>query len=475
LANRIDPMSLGARLSGKEKIPDEKELLEAVEAQIRELLQPVLAKHAGSGSGPADENWYWAALALLDRQYYPKVRKWLARLDEKNGWSSLVEETSEEADTRFAEHVEGFLTVMGGKHSLGRMPQDLVEVLARVALASPAVTALRAMMRICDHSEPSRGLVIAAAEVGMAFRSLFNIPETITLIRWLRAGDDSSYWRSVLDYCLSGNLQAVMDEYTHVLRESLGLMNVDASSAAVEIGQEIASALSLRTASLEFDEIKALQNQVELTKRRMRCRFALQFTDVRSEDGKVETRRDQVRIAFNSPFQPFVLATTSIGQEGLDFHQYCHEIYHWNLPANPIDLEQREGRIHRYKGHVIRRNVAAEFPLQALNSQARELTDPWAILFALAKQARPGHSDLVPYWIFEPNGRGHKVLRYVPSLPLSRDVGHLENLRRTIVAYRMVLGQPRQEDLVNYLSRRLGRDVTSEELLRYRIDLSPAT
>ena len=65
-----------------------------------------------------------------------------------------------------------------------------------------------------------------------------------------------------------------------------------------------------------------------------------------------------MRTAFNSPFWPFVLATTSVGQEGLDFHQYCHAVVHWNLPANPVDLEQREGRVHRYKGHAIRKNIA---------------------------------------------------------------------------------------------------------------------
>lgn len=47
--------------------------------------------------------------------------------------------------------------------------------------------------------------------------------------------------------------------------------------------------------------------------------------------------------AFNSPMRPFVLATTSIGQEGLDFHNYCRVIMHWNLPSNPIDV----GRILR--------------------------------------------------------------------------------------------------------------------------------
>lgn len=473
LATHIDPMELGARLSRVGTLPDEKNLVNAAETKIRELLRPVLAKHGGVSSGPEDENWYWAALALLDYEYYPKARKWLARENEENCWSSLMEGASEDTDSRFADHAEGFLMVMAGNASLGRPPQDLVEVLAKIALASPAVTSLRAMMRVLAHPRPSRSLVDAAATVGMAFRSLFNIPEAVAMIRSLREGDDASYWQSVLDYCLGGNLQAVMDEYTHVLRESLGVFSDSADSAALQIGREAASALSLRTASLEFDEIMTLDNRVRVATRKMRCRFALQFTDVRSEDGKVETRREQVRIAFNSPFQPFVLATTSIGQEGLDFHQYCHEVYHWNLPPNPIDLEQREGRIHRYKGHVIRRNVAAEFGLQALSGDARELSDPWCLLFALAKASRPGHTDLVPYWIFEPSGGGHKVLRYIPALPLSREVAHLESLRRTIVAYRMVLGQPRQEDLVNYLSHRLGRGVEPEELLRYRIDLSP--
>ena len=71
-----------------------------------------------------------------------------------------------------------------------------------------------------------------------------------------------------------------------------------------------------------------------------------------------EARVESVSNAFNSPFWPFVLTSTSVGQEGLDFHLWCHAVVHWNLPANPVDLEQREGRVHRYKGHAIRKNLA---------------------------------------------------------------------------------------------------------------------
>ena len=55
------------------------------------------------------------------------------------------------------------------------------------------------------------------------------------------------------------------------------------------------------------------------------------------------SRKTSVRESFNSPFWPFVLATTSIGQEGLDFHLYCRDVMHWNLPSNPVDLEAEGG------------------------------------------------------------------------------------------------------------------------------------
>ena len=53
--------------------------------------------------------------------------------------------------------------------------------------------------------------------------------------------------------------------------------------------------------------------------RQIRCRYALRYGEARPETEVDEIRADQIRSAFNSPFRPFVLATTSIGQEGLDF------------------------------------------------------------------------------------------------------------------------------------------------------------
>ena len=100
----------------------------------------------------------------------------------------------------------------------------------------------------------------------------------------------------------------------------------------------------------------------------MRANFALRFGDDRTETDQTLKRGAAVRTSFNSPFRPFVLATTSVGQEGLDFHVYCHAVMHWNLPRNPVDLEQREGRVHRYKNHAVRHNLASAHRAAALTS-----------------------------------------------------------------------------------------------------------
>ena len=187
---------------------------------------------------------------------------------------------------------------------------------------------------------------------------------------------------------------------------------------------------------------------------------------------KVLARIGLVRQAFNSPFRPFVLATTSIGQEGLDFHTYCHVVYHWNLPSNPVDLEQREGRVHRFKGHAIRKNVATRFGLEAFRDGIPG-GDPWEHLFNLAKMGRnPEDDDLVPYWIYEIEN-GATVERRVPVLPLSRDAAQLRRLKRSLAVYRLAFGQPRQEDLLAYLEKVLEEEDADVDLDRWRISLSP--
>jgi hypothetical protein len=272
-----------------------------------------------------------------------------------------------------------------------------------------------------------------------------------------------------LQYGIDGNLQSVLDEYVHVLRESLGLQEHSPEEQVAGIAECIQSVLSLRTAQIRIDEIKMSGDGFALDDFNTRCRFALRFGDIRDDNNQALVRADSLRDAFNSPFRPFVLASTSIGQEGLDFHTWCHAVVHWNLPSNPVDLEQREGRVHRYKGHAVRKNIAERYGLTAL-SVAHEGGDPWKTLFHIAAQQKSnGHSDLIPYWIFEDGSA--RVERRIPLLPYSKEVGKLKRLKQGLAFYRMVFGQPRQEDLLFSLNQNGIHE--SADLADWLISLEP--
>ena len=157
------------------------------------------------------------------------------------------------------------------------------------------------------------------------------------------------------------------------------------------------------------------------------------------------------------------------GQEGLDFYTWCHAVVHWNLPSNPVDLEQREGRVHRNKGHAVRKNIAERYGLTAL-SDSHEGGDPWQTLFLIASRGKSdGHSDLIPYWIFEDGSA--RVERRIPLLPYSKEVGKLKRLKQGLALYRMVFGQPRQEDLLFSLSQNGSHE--SADLADWLISLQP--
>ena len=201
----------------------------------------------------------------------------------------------------------------------------------------------------------------------------------------------------------------------------------------------------------------------------MRSHYAAAFgVNTKSSEGS-EVRAVNVREAFNSPFKPFVLATTSIGQEGLDFHWYCRRIMHWNLPSNPIDFEQREGRINRYRGLVIRQRVAGEY-----KNRISGYEKPWDHIFELAQEKREDAKfkcDIVPNWHFDLNddSAGVNIERIVPMYRFSQDIQRYEKMRRVLGLYRLTFGQPRQEELTDALDCNLA----PEEIDGLLINLCP--
>lgn len=121
---------------------------------------------------------------------------------------------------------------------------------------------------------------------------------------------------------------------------------------------------------------------------------------------------------------------------------------HWNLPGNPVDFEQREGRVNRFAGHAIRKNVADAHWPEVLVSGARS---PWQAAFEAAREHHHELGDFAPWWVYPGKHRIHRVLA---NFPLSRDLARYESLKRALALYRLTLGQPRQEDMVGLLLER---------------------
>ena len=355
---------------------------------------------------------------------------------------------------------------------LGRRPPGLIDLLTEVALGSPAILALRSLDTPPDLAANTRRRL--AVTIADAFWSLFNQPAVISLMRQLSAGkkasrDDTAYWRLVLEYCRQGNLQAVLDEQWHLLWEQHAWSeSADAATVATECVKTLVKVVHPVRSRVHGRFLEARDtDDVDTDQIRIRTVFALRFGHLRTENDE-NISEDMVRAAFNSPFRPFVLTSTSIGQEGLDFHPWCHRLVHWNLPGNPVDLEQREGRVHRYKGHAVRRNVAAAHGKAALESW-RPGDDLWTLIFQRADQTarEAGASDLVPHWIASGDCR---VERHVPLLPYTRETEAFRRLKRQLAAYRVVFGQPRQEEMIALLDR---ADFSAAQLRELTIDLSP--
>jgi hypothetical protein len=398
----------------------------------------------------------WAAPAVIDELLGARSRAWL---ETPNGMRALANEDA------FQDHVAELAAAVKAR-DIGASSPDLLDLLVDMALGSPAVCALRALKRIAPELawDDSR-MLSAAAEVAWSFRALFNQHDAVAL---LRRDTDDHYWRRVMMYCAQHNLQSVLDEYAHYLVDAEGLGARPAEERAIGVARAMAQALAIRPSQIDVDDVHVDGKSLTISKFQMRGRFAMRLADYKDEDGAV-ARLGGVRYAFNSPFRPFVLATTSVGQEGLDFHPYCYRVYHWNLPANPVDLEQREGRVHRFKGHAVRLNLA-ERQAAVLRGSGQAPEDPWKLMFERARSEATVDTDLIPYWIYEGSVR---VERRVPMLPFSREVTRLAWLKRSLTVYRLAFGQPRQDDLLEYLQTLTGDGIESSLLDELQISLEP--
>ena len=380
---------------------------QSVKARLLPMLEVLKKKYGIPERGAIDADWYWIAPLLFD-------------IDD-SGDKSLK--------TKFDEVPSR------------RMPSDIADVLVNMAIASPAICA----MRVFKNDR------LLAERLAKEVVDMFDKPEAIAAVELAYGKNDDAHYKNVLKYCVDGNFAAMLDEYAHVLNDS----NPES------LCKQMCDALQATTASYAIDTYASFTGNKK-AQVRMRSHFAAGFYQTQGDE-KTSQRKENLRTAFNAPFRPFVLATTSIGQEGLDFHNYARKIMHWNLPYNPVDLEQREGRINRYKCLAIRQSLAKSYGQIAFNN------DIWQEIFQHALNSKlDDEPELIPYWCL-PNGGSVKIERIVPMYPYSRDKAVYDRLLKILSLYRVTLGQARQEELLEYLFNNRNAD----EIKDLFINLSP--
>jgi hypothetical protein len=305
--------------------------------------------------------------------------------------------------------------------------RDLVEMGA----FGPAIAIARALRRHHPNALGS-GLSLLTRLCWTGLRRYLDNP-----VFWARLGEGTpteALQRAVRDGCF----EAVMDEH---------FWTRSAKAGGGKLAEDLLQAFDAQVGWFTF---RSLNNQSDGV--RVRCHAAVPFGGTESERGSSDQtderphRSEGIRAAFNSPFWPYVLATTSVGQEGLDFHTWCEQIGHWDLCSSPVDLEQREGRIQRFGGLVVRRQLGVAMGERGRDA-GRSGTSPWIAVAVEAEKSFADETGLSPWWTL----RGATIRRHLFALQQSRDVHRFARLCRQRSLYRLALGQPRQQELVEML------------------------
>lgn len=330
--------------------------------------------------------------------------------------------------------------------SVTSVSQREAATLAEFALAGPGVALGRALFRFdpsCVKSDRFSEILDLSWN---GFRSYLN--RSIFHAALTRRGQ--TYTKAVLSAVVDGNLESVIDEHLWVA----GRLDAD---AVTRFPQHLKNVFTLREGRHLVHEPGGKPAQFQL-----RCHAAMPFGGAKvvdksgADEGKLRT--DELRRAFNTPFWPHVLVTTSLGQEGLDFHVWCRQLLHWDLCHSPLDLEQREGRIQRFGGLSVRTALANE-----LGSDARKgaTGSVWGSLANLAERKYDHDpSGLSPWW----SCTNERIDNFFVVMPQSREIARFDRLSHQRWLYRLALGQPHQEDFIESVSS-LAQDDRKQHVL----------
>ena len=286
-----------------------------------------------------------------------------------------------------------------------------IRLLAKYVIGSPYMCAMRVFGK--DNAEAVKD----------AFNSYFKKEG----IKQAIAHNGITKSEELLDYCINGGLGAVLQEYAFCDGSTDNLIK------ALLYGTEQKTVVNVYTHMCYKENSEPIK---------LKCHYAERFNTDYTDENKSSTSSDGVthfmncQTAFNSPFWPMILCTTSANQEGYDLDTFCSRIMHYSLPPNTMSFEQRDGRINRRRSLLARRRMVQMFGTK----------ESWEDLFNNFKD----NSGMSPDWTQEGyfdecsknNIEPLRLERILPYFPMTDEYYAYELLREMKNKYRSHFGLP---------------------------------
>ncbi|MBY5439343.1 helicase [Rhizobium leguminosarum] len=437
LIKAVDPLEVRGKASLKQ-------VRLKIRQQIIEALPKSIAPKAPNARHDRRRKPAWAVLAAIERAQKGKEAREFGIV--QRSWSRIAPK-----DTT----LQTLIAQRQGADAIDWLSTSELDALVDIALGAPGVVVGRALYRhlpeLFDYEDQHFHRLVKFCWTRL--RTYLDRPVFWSVL----PGEDAT--EKYQQACIDGCLEAVFDEHFWLRKSKVnpeGLI------------EDLSSALAASVGTFGFKGAKTKD------KIRIRCHAAVPFGGTETETQRQEqdndepppARSEEIRSAFNTPFWPYILATTSVGQEGLDFHSWCDRLGHWDLCSSPVDLEQREGRVQRFGGLTVRQPLAKQLGEYALAYARRVSASPWDIIAQEAEASFGDKTGMSPWWTMP----GAELRRHLFALPQSRDNDRFARLRTQRLLYRLALGQPDQEDLVDLLTNHDAE--IAQQLQALTLDLS---